>query len=72
MRRKATTIYPNAVFEWPGCPMTCPESCPYPDCTMPAHLATRLEPKVCHGWVVDKDGSVVLERDRFKKGEEKS
>ena len=51
--------YPNARAEWAGCPMTCPDRCPYEECTMPPEVAASLEPPHWHGWVYDKNGNVV-------------
>lgn len=51
--------WPNAYGTWKGCPMTCPESCPFKECTMPPEVAASLEPPHWHGWVYDKNGNVV-------------
>lgn len=48
--------FPNAKPGWDGCPMTCPDSCPYAECTMPPELAASLEPPHWHGWIVNEKG----------------
>lgn len=51
--------FPNAKPGWDECPMTCPESCPFEECTMPLEMAARLEPPHWHGWIIDKNGFTV-------------
>lgn len=54
--------YPNACGAWHGCPMTCPDSCPFEECNMPPEVAARYEPPHWHGWVMDDDGNIVPEK----------
>lgn len=61
------TRYPNATKEWFGCPMTCPESCPYEECVMPPEIAARTQHPVWHGWIIGDDGCVVREGKMFGK-----
>ena len=58
--------YPNASGAWHGCPMTCPDSCPFEECNMPPEIAARLEPPHWHGWVMDNDGNIVAEVPKHK------
>lgn len=39
---KRDVTYPNARYDWHGCPMTCPDACPFEDCTMPGNLAAKI------------------------------
>lgn len=59
------TRYPNATKEWFGCPMACPESCPYEECIMPPEIAARTQDPVWHGWIIDKDGFTVMEGKQY-------
>ena len=56
MPARRTKIYPNAWGEWKGCPETCPDDCPFPDCTMPPELCARMQKPICHGWVMTEEG----------------
>ena len=69
-RSDGKTIYPNAdpYRRWNGCPLTCPDSCPYEECTMPPDIAARTQFPVWHGWIVNEDGFVVKEGKLFGKG----
>lgn len=58
--------YPNAEGSWHGCPMTCPETCPFEECSMPPEIAARLEPPHWHGWVTDEEGNIVPEKPKRK------
>lgn len=51
---KREVTYPNAFGLWKGCPETCPDDCPFEDCTMPVELAVKridkaLLPKIAGG-----------------------
>jgi len=61
MARRSVIKYPNSVPGWSGCPETCPDYCPYADCTMPPEIAAKKQDSICHGWIIGKDGDVVLE-----------
>ena len=62
-------MYPNASVSrrWNGCPMTCPDSCPYEECTMPQEIACRTQHPVWHGWIINEEGYTVMEGKMFGK-----
>lgn len=59
--------YPNASASrrWRGCPMTCPDSCPYEECTMPPEIAESSQHATWHGWIVNSEGYTVMEGKMF-------
>ncbi len=66
---KREVTYPNARGNWKGCPMTCPESCPFGECNMPSDVAASLEPPHWHGWILDDRGNTVTDKKRSNRHE---